>query len=875
MPSIKQPNQFQILPQNLPSSTTDFAEEEHDEYSYVDEDGHYEYEESIFKNCTQLTWGQRLEICTDIATGLSYLDDEHQNVHMLDEYWKANISDFGLFREGPANLQATFPLSIPRDTLGYVDPEYFYTGRINQKSVIYALGVVLFEVLCERLASEKTDGQFFSAWVQEHYISETLNEIIPSDLREQINTDSLLTFTDVAYRCLKNAETRPTAKKVLEQIQKACDNQLVAASGPWPDEDSVLTAVDDDDGYVLTAPTKTTWSSKPSPSSWKHDIFICFRGLDTRMKFVKHLSSALLQQRVYKDDVIPRGESISPSLFKAIRESKIAIIVFSENFADSEWCLNELAYIMKCRSERGLIVIPIFYHVHPSEVRRQKGKYGAAFSKHELENMDKVEYWRKTLEDAASIAGFVVTGDEEKAIDEIVYTVTHTYLSLIPCHKATDETSARTNLIRIEARLFISYRGLDTRKKFVKQLSSALRQQRVYKDDLIPRGKSIGPSLFKAIRESKIAIIVFSENFADSDWCLNESAYIMKCRAERGLIVIPIFYHVDPSEVRKQKGKYGAAFLKHELENMDKVGSWRKALVDAANIAGFVVTGDEEKAIDEIVYTITHTYLSLIPCHKATDETSAHTNLIGIEARLQDLRPLLEIGSGGVRMVGICGIQGSGKSALASSIYDEIRNEFEGCCFVQNVCAESRMHGLKTLQEKILSDVFKSRVFLSDIKQGLAMMTRRLCHNTVLIVLDDVSHVDHLKMLAASPKWFGDGSLIIVVARNQDLVRARNFITHNVRMLDPEEAIELFSRHAFGAERPAEGYVELSRNIVSKLGGHPSALKSLGCFLHDKDMIEWTSALTRLEGIPVNEILEKFGTGDDGVSRNDFSWFAT
>ncbi|MFS7959297.1 putative TIR domain, P-loop containing nucleoside triphosphate hydrolase [Helianthus anomalus] len=350
----------------------------------------------------------------------------------------------------------------------------------------------------------------------------------------------------------------------------------------------------------------------------------------------------------------------------------------------------------------------------------------------------------------------------------------------------------------------------------------------------------------------------------------------MKCWDEGGLFVTPVFYDVGPTDVRKQRGRYQEAFSKHEKMNIEKVESWRKALAAAANVAGFEVTGQHEsKAIIEIVYTVTHKLLPLMPTDEANAQTSAETDLIGIQARMKDLRSFLEIGLGGVRMVGICGIWGSGKSTLASSLYDEISEEFEGCCIVKNVRAESRRHGLKTLQEKILSDVFKSKTILRSIEEGISMMAIRLIGNKVLIVLDDVDHLDHLKMLVGSPNWFGDGSRIIFTTRNQDLVNAHNCITHNVRMLDTEEAVELFSWHAFGNSKPAQDFEEVSRNIVSKFGGHPSALKSLGSFLHDKDMIEWKSTLARLEGIPVDEILEKSNTGDDGVSRNPFSWFVS
>ena len=157
-------------------------------------------------------------------------------------------------------------------------------------------------------------------------------------------------------------------------------------------------------------------SSSSSPSlpvlssqSWNYDVFLSFRGEDTRKTFVDHLYKALDQQGIYtyKDDVtLPRGESISPTLLKAIEESQIAVILFSKNYANSTWCLEELTHIMKHREEGKQTVMPIFYYVEPWEVRNQKRTYEEAFDKHELTNKEKVESWRRALVEASNISGW-------------------------------------------------------------------------------------------------------------------------------------------------------------------------------------------------------------------------------------------------------------------------------------------------------------------------------------------------------------------------------------------------------------------------------------------------------------------------------------
>uniref|UniRef100_A0A5B7B440 ADP-ribosyl cyclase/cyclic ADP-ribose hydrolase n=1 Tax=Davidia involucrata TaxID=16924 RepID=A0A5B7B440_DAVIN len=142
-------------------------------------------------------------------------------------------------------------------------------------------------------------------------------------------------------------------------------------------------------------------------SRWTYDVFLSFRGEDTRKNFVDHLYAALQQKGFYTfkdDEKLERGKAISPELLKAIEESRFAIVVFSKNYAFSSWCLDELVKILQCKN---MTVLPVFYDVDPSEVRKQTGSLGEAFDKHEVvlkEEMEKVQKWRAALSQAANIS---------------------------------------------------------------------------------------------------------------------------------------------------------------------------------------------------------------------------------------------------------------------------------------------------------------------------------------------------------------------------------------------------------------------------------------------------------------------------------------
>ncbi|KAJ0816741.1 putative TIR domain, AAA+ ATPase domain, P-loop containing nucleoside triphosphate hydrolase [Helianthus annuus] len=362
-----------------------------------------------------------------------------------------------------------------------------------------------------------------------------------------------------------------------------------------------------------------------------------------------------------------------------------------------------------------------------------------------------------------------------------------------------------------------------TRKTFVDHFYSALvdRQICTYKDDeTLSRGESIGPSLFKAIQESRIAVIIFSKNYTNSSWCLDELAYIMQCRDERGLIVMPVFYDVDPSELRKQKKDFGKAFAK---QNTTKVESWRKALVDASEIAGWepknIANGHESQVIINIVDSI---FSRLLPLNSDVHE-ELNEELIGMRARLQDFATLLDVGSDGVRMVGIWGVGGSGKTTLATSLYMEISKHFHGHCTVENIREESSKFGLKKLQEDLLSRVFKTEVKVQSVTEGKRMIRKMISSRKVLVILDDVDKLSQLDALAGSHDWFSCGSRIIITTRDEHLLKTHrvNNVCH-VRLLSQDESIMLFKRHAYNVKDPVEDYKTLSLHVVSYAAGRAS-----------------------------------------------------
>jgi hypothetical protein len=156
----------------------------------------------------------------------------------------------------------------------------------------------------------------------------------------------------------------------------------------------------------------TTAITSFSRPHWNYEVFLSFRGEDTRKNFTDHLYYALVRVgiRTFRDDEeLQRGKTISTELLNVIRGSRISIVIFSKGYASSRWCLDELVQIVDCKNTIGHTLLPIFYHVDPSDVRNQTGTFAEAFARHEKRfqsDMERVQRWRVALTDAANCSGW-------------------------------------------------------------------------------------------------------------------------------------------------------------------------------------------------------------------------------------------------------------------------------------------------------------------------------------------------------------------------------------------------------------------------------------------------------------------------------------
>ncbi|CAI9278820.1 unnamed protein product [Lactuca saligna] len=416
----------------------------------------------------------------------------------------------------------------------------------------------------------------------------------------------------------------------------------------------------------------------------------------------------------------------------------------------------------------------------------------------------------------------------------------------------------------------------------------------------LEKGKQID-ELFKAIEESRFFIIVFSKNYASSSWCLKEVTKIMECQDEKEQIAYPLFYDVEPSDIRYQTGPVGRVIFKHKTN--EQIKKWENALESASNLVGWnlknISNGSLSPSplfspvsttaknhnfpqlslkntaayIDLLISNILYTHeaeaikiiveifsLKLHSHHLINDE-----NLIGMEHRMQDLEWSLMIGlNDKARMIGIKGMGGIGKTTLARAIFNKVSSHFEG----EDVREVSEKKGLQSLQEKVLLDVLNDEhMRVGSVYDGKKIMKMRLPYIKILLVLDDVDNAKQLEALAGD--WFKDGSRIIITTRDEKVLLAHgvkvNWI-HDVGLLSDKEAVSLFVRCAFnGYNIPDQWCIDLSVKLVCYAAGLPLTIKVLGSLLRGEDVIVCRDVLKRLETIPNWETLEVLEISYDGL----------
>ncbi|XP_042499925.1 probable disease resistance protein At4g19530 [Macadamia integrifolia] len=304
-----------------------------------------------------------------------------------------------------------------------------------------------------------------------------------------------------------------------------------------------------------------------SGSFTNYDVFLNFRVEDTCNNFTGFIYRTLKREviNMFIDSAQLWGrKEMKPMLLKVIRGSKISTPVFSKNHAGSKQCLLELEEMVKCHRYNGQKILPIFYDVEPTDVRHQtSGSFARSFHRHGKKlDAQAIENWKQALTFTAGKKGYdlkQVKWNQPKLVDLIVDWVLRELSSnRLGDAKSPIEAASPSDLVRANKRVHH-----DVDEEVMRRAN----------------GEHSTPAL-EAIRGSKISIPIFSQGYAESKWCLMELEEMVLCHRSNGQKILPVFYDVEPTNVRHQTSKSFARPFQRYEEKFDSqaVQNWKEAL---------------------------------------------------------------------------------------------------------------------------------------------------------------------------------------------------------------------------------------------------------------------------------------------------------
>ncbi|CAN1131208.1 Disease resistance protein L6 [Linum perenne] len=259
-------------------------------------------------------------------------------------------------------------------------------------------------------------------------------------------------------------------------------------------------------------------------------------------------------------------------------------------------------------------------------------------------------------------------------------------------------------------------------------------------------------------------------------------------------IILPVFYMMDPRDVRYQTESYAEAFKQHSRKyDVETIQQWKDALQAVGKLKGWHFTNSQPQG------ATAREIFSCARSHLMKNYPLVTEKLVGIEHHVEQVIDRLNQGVQVVGIVGIVGMGGLGKTTMAMAVTDE-----------------------------------------------------------VLIIIDDADKGFEFNQILGELEDYSPESRFIITTRNKQVLQVfRQKEVYEPELLDPEESLQLFSMHAFGFDNPPEGFVSISKKFVQAATLLPLALKIIGTSLFRRDERFWVEKLEQLKKIPHDDVQKR------------------
>ncbi|XP_027190799.1 nodulation receptor kinase-like [Cicer arietinum] len=181
-----------------------------------------------------LDWPTRLSIALGAARGLAYLHTFHGRsvIHrdvkssniLLDHSMCAKVADFGFSKYAPQEGDSYVSLEV-RGTAGYLDPEYYKTQQLSEKSDVFSFGVVLLEIVSGReplnIKRPRIEWSLVE-WAKPYIRASKVEEIVDPGIKGGYHAEALWRVVEVALQCLEPFSAyRPCMVDIVRELEDA------------------------------------------------------------------------------------------------------------------------------------------------------------------------------------------------------------------------------------------------------------------------------------------------------------------------------------------------------------------------------------------------------------------------------------------------------------------------------------------------------------------------------------------------------------------------------------------------------------------------------------------------------------------------------
>ncbi|XP_059064101.1 TMV resistance protein N-like [Cryptomeria japonica] len=370
-------------------------------------------------------------------------------------------------------------------------------------------------------------------------------------------------------------------------------------------------------------------------------------------------------------------------------------------------------------------------------------------------------------------------------------------------------TSSRSRDRKLSYDVFINHRGPDVKRTLAATLYKTLTGMglRIFLDrEELELDDFLTAEIEDAMRSVSLHIAVVSQNYAQSPWCLVELSFMLKT----GIPIIPIFYHVEPADVRYATGIYAEAFSRYTGKGrytLEKIKEWKDALNNVSyNVGGII--------------------------HNEDDKGSLLKKIVGCVLKVIKNVPFVVAN----HPIGL----------------DETLTDFER-------------------QKKLLEDLGLPGVSIENIEEGKEILASLLKSVRVLIILDDVDDPDQLDALVPNKDSLDRGSLIVVTTRELEVLRrwGISFI-YKMKALDPSHAKQLFCWHTFLQPSPFQEFEVLVESFLNVCNGLPLSLKVFRAQLYGISSKEyWKTLLHKISRVLDKDIKDKLKISYDALDDKE------